>query len=158
MSHAPPSRARAALTAVSIACAGRAEKAAGSTTMVMLRQGSSRPKAIVSCGMRGPCFPYYGYPYYGYPYYGYPHYGYPYYGYPYYGYPHYGYPYYGYPYYGYPYYGYPHYGSCRMRGPSSTLSAPCATPSYSRPEIALSPWSPVVDSRQSAAGSSRHGQ
>jgi hypothetical protein len=143
VSHAPPSRARAALTAVSIACAGRAEKAAGSTTMVMLRQGSSRPKAIVSCGMRGPCFPYYGYPYYGYPYYGYPHYGYPYYGYP----------HYGYPYYGYPYYGYPHYGSCRMRGPSSTLSAPCATPSYSRPEIALSPWSPVVDSRQSAAGS-----
>ena len=143
MSHAPPSRARAALTAVSIACAGRAEKAAGSTTMVMLRQGSSRPKAIVSCGMRGPCFPYYGYPYYGYPYYGYPHYGYP---------------YYGYPYYGYPYYGYPYYGSCRMRGPSSTLSAPCATPSYSRPEIALSPWSPVVDSRQSAVGSSRHGQ
>jgi hypothetical protein len=93
--------------------------------------------------MRGPCFPYYGYPYYGYPYYGYPHYGYP---------------YYGYPYYGYPYYGYPYYGSCKMRGPSSTLSAPCATPSYSRPEIALSPWSPVVDSRQSAAGSSRHGQ
>ena len=32
--------------------------------------------------------------------------------------------------------------ACKMRRPSRTLSAPCATPSYKRDEIAASPWSP----------------